>query len=73
MKSSRISTDLGDPRLIKLLKLEAELTDQTMRDVLVHALESYFNHRLETRALTKASEAAFSEWNNPLDGEYDHL
>ena len=52
MKSSRISTDLGDPRLIKLLKLEAELTDQTMRDVLVHALESYFNQRLETRALT---------------------
>jgi hypothetical protein len=73
MKSARISTDLGDPKLIKLLKREAELSDQTMRDVLIHALESYFDHRLETRALAKVSESVFEEWNNPLDAEYDQL
>ncbi len=70
---ARISTDLGDPRLIRLLKLEAQETDSTMRDVLIRALESYFAHRLETRALLKASEAVFNDWNNPLDSDYDKL
>ncbi len=73
MKSARISTDLGDPQLIKLLKQEAAETSQTMTEVMVHALESYFAHRLETRALMIASEAVFDEWNNPLDSEYDNL
>jgi len=73
MMKSRISTDLGDPRLIKLLKLEAQETGSSMKDVLIRALESYFAHRLETRALQKASEGAFEEWNNPKDSEYDAL
>jgi hypothetical protein len=70
---ARLSTDLGDPRLIKLLKLEAQETDSTIKDVLVRALETYFAHRLETRALLKASEAVFAEWDNPLDSDYDRL
>lgn len=70
---TRISTDLRDPNLIKLLKLEAQETDSTMTQVLVRALESYFFHRLETRALLKASEETFSEWNNVLDADYDRL
>ena len=70
---TRISTDLGDPRLIKLLKSEAQETNSSMRGVLIRALESYFAHRLETRALLKASEAVFNEWDNPLDSEYDRL
>ena len=70
---TRISTDLGDPRLVMLLKLEAQETNSSMRGVLIRALESYFAHRLETRALQKASESVFSEWNNPLDSDYDRL
>lgn len=75
MKSAktRISTDLGDPRLLKLLKLEAQDSNSTIREVLVRALESYFAHRLETRALLKASEDVFNEWNNSLDSDYDRL
>jgi hypothetical protein len=73
MKSARISTDLGDPLLIKLLKQEAHASDQSMTEVLVHALESYFSHRLETKALSRASEAVFEEWDNPLDRDYDDL
>lgn len=73
MKSARISTDLGDPLLIKLLKQEANESDLSMTDVLVRALESYFAHRLETRALSKSSEAVFEDWDNPLDSEYDKL
>lgn len=70
---TRISTDLGDPRLIRLLKLEAEETNSSMKGVLIRALESYFAHRLETKALLKASESIFNEWNNPLDAEYDRI
>lgn len=71
--SARISTDLGDPRLIKLLKLEASETDSTMREVLVRALEGYFAHRLESRALLKAADSVFEDWNNPFDADYDAL
>jgi hypothetical protein len=71
--SSRLSTDLGDPKLLKLLKQEANDTDQTIKDVLVLALEAYFANRLETRALTKASESVFNEWNDPRDSAYDDL
>jgi hypothetical protein len=73
MKSARISTDLGDPILIKLLKQEAQESDQSMTEVLVHALESYFAHRLETKALSRAAESVFEEWDNPLDRDYDDL
>lgn len=70
---ARISTDLGDPKLIRLLKLEAQETGTSIREVLIRALESYFAHRLETRALLKASEKVFEEWDNPQDADYDRL
>lgn len=70
---ARLSADLGDPRLLRLLKLEASETNSSMRDVLVRALEGYFAHRLETKALLKASESVFEEWNDPLDSDYDDL
>ncbi|OGQ33311.1 MAG: hypothetical protein A3F16_04780 [Deltaproteobacteria bacterium RIFCSPHIGHO2_12_FULL_43_9] len=70
---ARISTDLGDPVLIRLLKLEAQESGETIREVLVKALRSYFSHRLETKALMRASESVFEEWNDPRDSEYDKL
>ena len=71
--STRISTDLGNPQLIKLLKLEAQETNSTMKGVLIRILEAYYANRLETKALQRASESAFTEWNNPLDSQYDKL
>lgn len=71
--SARISMNLGNPMLLRLLKAEAQETDSSMKDVLVRALEGYFAHRLESKALLKASESVFEDWNNPLDSEYDKL
>lgn len=71
--NARISTDLGNPRLLRLLKLEAQETDSSIKEVLVRALESYFNHRLETRALLKAAESVFKDWDDPRDSDYDKL
>jgi len=70
---ARLSTDLGDPKWIRLLKLEAQETDSSVKEVLIRALESYFAHRLETKALLKASESAFSAWDDPRDSDYDKL
>lgn len=70
---TRISTDLGDPRLLRLLKAEANERDSSIKDVLTRALEAYFADRLETRALAKLAESSFSEWNDPRDAEYDDL
>ncbi len=71
--TTRISTDLGDPRLMRLLKAEANDRDTTVKDVLIRALEAYFADRLETKALAKIAESSFSEWNDPRDAEYDAL
>ena len=71
--STRISTDLGDPRLLRLLKAEANERDTTVKDVLTRALEAYFADRLETKALAKLAESSFSEWDDPRDAEYDRL
>jgi len=70
---TRISTDLSDPRLVKLLKLEAHETDSTIKDVLSRALEAWFADRLETKALAKLADSAFEEWNDPRDADYDSL
>ena len=72
-RNTRISTDLKDPRLTHLLKLEAEESGQSIREVLVTALEGYFSHKLESKALLKASESVFEEWNDPRDSDYDNL
>ncbi len=70
---TRISTDLTDPRLMKLLKAEANERDTTVKDVLSRALEAYFADRLETKALARLAESSFDEWNDPRDAEYDRL
>jgi mRNA interferase MazF len=51
--STRISTDLGDLRLMRLLKAEAAERETSVKDVLTRALEAYFAERLETRALAR--------------------
>lgn len=71
--STRISTDLGDPRLMRLLKAEAAERETSVKEVLTRALEAYFAERLETKALAKLAESSFSEWNDPRDAEYDSL
>lgn len=70
---ARISTDLGDPRLLKLLKAEANEKSTSIKEVLIMALESYFSHRLENKSLQRACEGAFDEWEDPKDSEYDKL
>ena len=71
--NTRITTDLGDPRLMTLIKLEAHETHSSIKDVIVKALQSYFFHKLELRTLQKANEAAFKDWDDPRDSEYDKL
>jgi hypothetical protein len=70
---TRISTDLGDPRLLKLLRAEANERDTTIKEVLTCALEAYFADRLESKALAKLAESSFSEWDDPRDADYDRL
>ena len=71
--TTRISTDLGNPRLAKLLKAEANERDVTMKEVLTRALEAYFADRLESKALARLAESSFTEWDDPRDAEYDRL
>ncbi len=70
---TRISTDLGNPQLLKLLKAEATEKDSSIKDVLITALESYFSHRIENKDIQRISEDAFAEWQDPRDSEYDSL
>jgi hypothetical protein len=70
---TRLSTDLGDARLMRLLKAEAQERDTSVKEVLVIALEAYFAERLETKALARLAESTFSEWDDPRDSEYDRL
>ena len=70
---TRLSADLADPRLVKLLKTEANERDTTVKEVLTRALEAYFADRLETKALARLAESAFSEWDDPRDADYDCL
>jgi hypothetical protein len=70
---TRISTDLGDARLMRLLRAEANERDTTIKDVMVRALEAYFADRLESKALAKLAESSFGEWDDPRDAEYDSL
>lgn len=70
---TRLSTDLGDARLMRLLKAEAHERDTSVKEVLVSALETYFADKLETKALNLLAEASFTEWDDPRDAEYDRL
>jgi hypothetical protein len=70
---ARLSADLGDPRLLKLLKAEATEKESSVKEVLITALESYFAHRIESKELQRATESVFDEWEDPRDSEYDNL
>ncbi|MBI4412088.1 MAG: hypothetical protein HY541_06365 [Deltaproteobacteria bacterium] len=71
--NTRITIDLGQPRLLTLLKLTAAQTGKSIREVVVEALEGYFSHRRENQAILKMAEKTFAEWDNPKDSEYDKL
>ena len=70
---ARLSTDLGDPRLLKLLKAEANERDSSIKEVLILALEGYFANRIENKDMARGSESVFDEWSDPRDSEYDSL
>ncbi|OGP05055.1 MAG: hypothetical protein A2Z91_02950 [Deltaproteobacteria bacterium GWA2_38_16] len=61
-----------DQNLYELLKLEA-VRQHSMKQVIHNALKLYFEDRLETFTLAEAAKKAFSEWENPLDSDYDKL
>lgn len=70
---ARLSTDLGNPHLLKLLKSEANEKNTSIKDVLITALESYFSHRIENKSLQRLAERTFDEWNDPKESDYDQL
>jgi hypothetical protein len=69
--TTRITVDLRDPQLLKLLRLEAAQEGKTIREIVAVALEGYFSAKRENHAVMKLAEQAFSEWDNPKDSEYD--
>jgi len=71
--STRITIDLQNPQLTKLLRLEAAQEHKTIREVIVEALQSYFSSKRENQAVMKLAEKAFAEWDNPKDSEYDRF
>ena len=71
--NTRITVDLGEPRLVTLLRLTAVQTGRSLREVMVEALESYFSSRRENQAILKMAEKTFAEWDNLRDSEYDKL
>jgi hypothetical protein len=71
--NTRITADLKDIRLIQLIKIEANEKGCTQAEVLIHSLEAYFTEKLENNLIQKASEKAFSDWDNTKDALYDNL
>ena len=71
-KNFKITIDLMDQNLYELLKLEAA-RQHSMKQVIHDALKLYFEDRLETLTLAGATQKAVSEWENPLDSDYDKL
>ena len=59
---TRITIDLRDPQLLKLLRLEAAKEGKTLRELVVAALESYFSGKRENQAIMKLAEKVFSEF-----------
>lgn len=70
---TRITADLENQILIKLLKHEAQDTGTSMKNILIRALEVYFYNKIETNALAHLSQSVFSEWNDKRDSDYDKL
>lgn len=74
MKSAKLSFDFSDKtELVEVLRLEAARTGNSMKGILVEALESYFANRLENRLLTSAASQSFAEWDNEEDAIYDDI
>ncbi len=71
--NTRLTIDLKDPQITRLLRMEASERGDSIRDIIVEALTSYFSHKRENKALLKLSEKAFAEWDNPKDSDYDKL
>lgn len=71
--NTRLTLDLGDSRLMALLKMTAAQTNRTLREIVVEALTSYLSGRRENRAVLKLAEKTFAEWDNPKDSDYDKL
>ena len=71
--NTRITIDLQDQRLLKLIRYVAAEEDKSLRDVILEALRGYFSGRKESRAVMKLAEKTFEEWDNPKDADYDRL
>lgn len=71
--SSRLTIDFGNPNYLTRLKLVSAEQRKTLREVVMTALDAYFNDYLENRAVTKLAQKSFEEWNNPLDAAYDKI
>ncbi len=70
---TRLTIDLKNPQLFKLLRLESAQEGRTVREIVVQALEHYLTHRRENQAALALAEKAFAEWDNPRDSVYDNL
>ena len=70
---TRITVDLQDPQMLKMLRLKAAQEGKAIREVVVDALQSYFAHGQENQAILKLAEKTFEEWDNPKDAQYDRL
>lgn len=71
--NTRLTIDFKDPGYLKRLKHVAAEENKTVREIVVTALDSYFLHYLENRAISKLAEEAFAEWDNSLDAQYDKI
>lgn len=71
--NTRLTIDLGDPLLIRLLRLEAAQKGRTLREIVTEAIQAHLYEKKENRALMKLAEEAFDEWDNPKDAQYDRL
>lgn len=71
--NTRITVDLQDPQMAKMLRLKAAQEGKAIREIIVEALQSYFSHNQENHAILKLAEKTFEEWNSPADAQYDRL
>ena len=70
---SRITIDFKDSSYLSRLKLASAEQHKSIREIVMNALDSYFNDYLENRAIKTLAEQSFAEWNNPLDADYDKV
>ena len=71
--NTRLTIDLHDEQLLRLLRLQAAHEGKALREIIVEALRNYFAEQWENRAVMKLAEKSFQEWDNPQDAEYDKL